>query len=115
IDVPQVSRFISTAGKGVSGVVDGREVEVGAAPAGGLLVTVDGTPAGVIAVADAIRPTTPEAVAALRADGLRIVMLTGDNRATAHAIASQLGIDDVRAEVLPADKQKVVEDLQKQG
>ena len=115
IDVPQVSRFISTAGKGVSGVVDGRAVEVGAAPAGGLLVTVDGTPAGVIAVADAIRPTTPEAVAALRAEGLRIVMLTGDNRATAHAIASQLGIDDVRAEVLPADKQKVVEDFQQQG
>jgi Cu+-exporting ATPase len=113
--VPDVSRFVSTTGKGVSGTVEGRAVDVGAADAGGLLVTVDGQPAGVIAVADTIRETTPEAVRALKADGLRIVMLTGDNRATAEAIASQLGIDDVRAQVMPGEKQKVVAELQRQG
>jgi Cu+-exporting ATPase len=131
--IPAVSQFQSTTGKGVSGVVEGHVVDVGAAasevrPADSvgrpfqgrhgetsLLVTVDGSPAGVIAVADAIRQTTPEAVAALKADGLRIVMLTGDNRATAQAIASQLGIEDVRAEVLPADKRRIVEELQRDG
>jgi len=126
IAIPAVLGFMSTTGKGVSGVVEGRTVEIGAASAGGrpfqgrhaetsLLVTVDGRPAGVISVADAIRQTTPEAVALLKADGLRIVMLTGDNRATAQAIAAELGIEDVRAEVLPADKLKVVEEFQRQG
>jgi Cu+-exporting ATPase len=125
LQIPQVSDFVSTTGKGVRGVVEGRTVDIGAAGAArplqgrhaetSLLVTVDGREAGVIAVADAIRATTPEAVAALKADGLHLVMLTGDNRATANAIASQLGIDDVRAEVLPGDKRKVVEELQQQG
>ncbi len=126
LQIPPVSRFISTAGKGVSGVVDGRAVDVGAAggaarPLQGrqnetlLLVSVDGQPAGVVAVADTIRQTSPEAVKALKAEGLRIVMLTGDNRATADAIASQLGIEDVRAQVLPGDKRKVVEEFQQQG
>ena len=115
LQVPQVSRFVSTTGKGVSGVVEGRAVEIGAGGAASLLVTVDGQAAGVIAVADAVRATTPEAVAALKADGLRLVMLTGDNHATAKTIASQLGIDDVRAEVLAGDKQKVVEEFQRQG
>jgi Cu+-exporting ATPase len=80
-----------------------------------LFVAIDGRTAGVISVADAIRATTPEAVAMLKADGLQIVMLTGDNRATAQAIASQLGIDDVRAEVLPGDKRDVVAEFQRQG
>jgi heavy metal translocating P-type ATPase len=126
LQIPQVSQFVSTTGTGVSGVVEGRAVDIGAAGGAGravqgrdgetaLLITIDGQEAGVIAVADAIRQTTPEAVAALKADGLRLVMLTGDNRATANAIASQLGIDDVRAEVLPADKRRVVEELQRQG
>jgi P-type Cu+ transporter len=131
LQIPAVKGFTSTTGKGVSGVVDGRTVGVGAAgsaPVGSvarpfqgrqaetlLLVTVDGRAAGVIAVADAIRQTTPEAIAMLKADGLRIVMLTGDNRATAQAIASQLGIDDVRAEVLPGEKRAIVEEFQKQG
>ncbi len=138
LGIPAVSRFMSTTGKGVSGVVEGRAVDVGTseflsgvgvdvaalAPAadahrrGGqtsLLVAIDGRAAGVIAVADTIRPTTPDAVRTLKADGLRVVMLTGDNRATAEAIASELGIDDVRAEVLPGDKRAVVEELQKQG
>jgi Cu+-exporting ATPase len=136
--IPAVSRFMSTTGKGVSGVVDGRAVDVGTpdfmrelgfdtqplAPAASrhrdsghtvLLVAVDGRPAGVLAVADAIRASTPDAIRALRADGLSIVMLTGDNRATAEAIASQLGIDDVRAEVLPGDKRDIVADFQKRG
>jgi Cu+-exporting ATPase len=118
--VPAVSNFMSTTGKGVSGVVDGRAVVVGTNPnpkgaQTSLLVTVDGRAAGTIDVADAIRATTPEAVAALKADGLRIVMLTGDNRVIAEAIASQLGIDEVRAEVLPADKRAVVEEFQRQG
>jgi Cu+-exporting ATPase len=130
IAIPAVSRFMSTTGKGVSGVIEGRAVDVGTAgfvgrPFDGrperpyaqtsLFVAVDGREAGVISVADAIRATTPEAVAMLKADGLRIVMLTGDNRATAEAIASQLGIDDVRAEVLPADKRDVVAEFQRQG
>jgi Cu+-exporting ATPase len=129
IQIPAVSRFMSTTGKGVSGVVDGRAVDVGTAAFVGrrpfegrhdraetsLYVAIDGREAGVIFVADAIRTTTPEAITMLKADGLKIVMLTGDNRATAEAIASQLGIDDVRAEVLPGDKRNVVAELQRQG
>jgi Cu+-exporting ATPase len=138
IPIPAVSRFMSTTGRGVSGVVDGRAVDVGRAdfvrqpdsvrrpdaverPFKGrpgetsLFVAIDGKDAGVISVADAIRATTPEAIAMLKADGLTIVMLTGDNRATAEAIASQLGIDDVRADVLPGDKRNVVAEFQRQG
>jgi Cu+-exporting ATPase len=126
IAIPSASQFESITGRGVRGVVEGRAIEIGAAgtverPFQGrghetrLLVTCDNAPAGVITVADAIRQTTPEAVAMLKAEGLRIVMLTGDNRATAEAIASELGIDDVRAEVLPAGKRAVVEELQKEG
>ena len=118
--IPTVSQFQSTTGKGVSGVVEGHAVFIGADPNArgsqtSLMVTVDGNPAGVIAVADAIRKTTPEAVAALKADGLRIVILTGDNRATAQAIAAELGIDDVSAEMLPAHKRQVIEELQRHG
>ncbi len=132
LEIPAVSRFMSTTGKGVSGVVEGHAVDVGSAgfaasvsrPFQGregsraetsLFVAVDGRAAGVIAVADAIRATTPEAVAMLKADGLRLVMVTGDNRATAEAIASQLGIEDVRADVLPGDKRDVIAELQRSG
>jgi len=66
-------------------------------------------------VADPIKATTPDAIKALRAEGLRIVMLTGDNRTTAEAVASRLGLDDVRAEVLPAEKRDVVQQLQRDG
>src|SRR6185437_2510571 len=76
---------------------------------------LDGVAAGVVAIADPIKPTTPAAVQALRRMGLRLVMLTGDNGATAQAIARRLGIEDVRAEVLPQDKGKVVEGLRQQG
>jgi Cu+-exporting ATPase len=136
--IPSVSRFMSTAGKGVSGMVDGHAVDVGtleflreigvdpqplAAAADRhrgsgqtvLAVAVDGRPAALIAVADTIRASTPDAIKALRADGLSIVMVTGDNRTTAMAIASQLGIDDVRAGVLPGEKRDIVADFQKRG
>jgi Cu+-exporting ATPase len=80
-----------------------------------LFVAIDDRIAGVIAVADPIRPSTAEAVRLLKEDGLRLVMLTGDSRITAAAIALRLGIDDVRAEVLPAGKRAVVEELQRAG
>jgi Cu+-exporting ATPase len=80
-----------------------------------LAVAVDRQLAGTIAVADAIRSTTAEAVRQLRAEGLAVVMLTGDNRVTADAIARQLGIDDVRAEVAPAAKRDAIAALQREG
>ncbi|MCS7062422.1 MAG: HAD-IC family P-type ATPase, partial [Anaerolineae bacterium] len=77
-----------------------------------VLVAVDGEVAGVIAVADSLKDGSAEAVAELRALGLRVIMLTGDNRATAEAIARAAGIDEVIAEVLPGDKARVVKELQ---
>ena len=71
--------------------------------------------AGVLAIADPIKATTPEAIRALKAAGLRVVMLTGDNATTARAVARKLGIDDVEADVLPDEKSKVVERLRQQG
>ena len=74
--------------------------------------------AGVLAlfgVSDPVKSTTPEAIAALHAEGLRIVMLTGDNEMTARAVASKLGLDDVRADVLPAGKRDVIRQLQSEG
>ncbi len=126
------------AGRGLSGIVDGRSVALGnggilkhlAVDAGEfedraealreegatvMFVVIDNAVAGLIAVSDPIKQTTPEAIRALRADGLRIVMVTGDNRTTAEAVARRLGIDEVDAEVLPADKSKAVERLQASG
>jgi Cu+-exporting ATPase len=80
-----------------------------------LYLAIGGRPAGVIAIADPVKPSAPATLQRLRALGLRIVMLTGDNRATAAAIARGLGIDDVRAEVLPADKHAVIERLKAEG
>jgi Cu+-exporting ATPase len=80
-----------------------------------LYVGVDGRAAGVIAIADPIKATTQAALDALRKDGIRIVMLTGDNRATAQAVAARLGITEVEAEVLPQDKGRVVEKLRGAG
>jgi Cu+-exporting ATPase len=76
---------------------------------------VDGKVAAIFAIADPIKATTPEAVRALKADGVRLVMMTGDNRTTALAVARQLGIDDVEAEVLPQNKAAVVERLRREG
>ncbi|MDB5423384.1 MAG: copper-translocating P-type ATPase [Phenylobacterium sp.] len=80
-----------------------------------IFAAVDGKLAGVFAIADPIKPTTPEAVRALQAQGVRLVMMTGDNRTTALAVARQLGIDDVEAEVLPQQKAAVVEKLRSEG
>jgi Cu+-exporting ATPase len=80
-----------------------------------LFVGVDASAAGVIAVADPVKPTTADAVAALRKAGVRVVMLTGDNRITAEAVARTLGISEVEAEILPEDKARVVEKLRQLG
>ncbi len=132
------SNFDAPAGKGVTGVVDGRRLVIGnqriMADAGidtrtlapeadtlredgatAIFVGADGHIAGIIAVADAVKETTPSAIAALKAAGIRIVMLTGDNARTAAAVAKRLGIDEVEAEVLPEDKGKVVARLRAEG
>jgi Cu+-exporting ATPase len=80
-----------------------------------MFVAVDGHAAGLVGVADPVKATTPEALEMLRTEGLRIVMLTGDSRRTAEAVARRLGITDVEAEVLPEDKVAVVERLQRAG
>jgi Cu+-exporting ATPase len=136
--VPEARDFHYLPGKGVSGSVDGRAVVLGTAAllaehgvdagpwqarldalrAEGqtvVLAAVDRRPAGLIAVADPVRPSTPEALRLLHADGLRVIMLTGDSRATAQAVARTLGIDEVIAEVLPEEKHAVVERLQGEG
>jgi Cu+-exporting ATPase len=130
--------FDSPTGKGVIGTVEERRVLVGNAGflAGGgidtkalaaeadelrrdgataIYVAIDGKPAGIIAIADPIKDTTPEAIAALHDAGVRIVMLTGDNRVTAEAVARKLGIDEVEAEVLPDRKSEIVARLRKEG
>jgi Cu+-exporting ATPase len=134
----EVRDFQSATGKGVVGRVEGHTVVVGtpallaehgidsalmhtrleALRGEGqtvLLVAVDGRPAGVLGVADPVRPTTPEALALLHADGLRVVMLTGDARGTAEAVARKLGIDSVIAEVLPQQKLDAIRGLQAEG
>jgi Cu+-exporting ATPase len=80
-----------------------------------VLVAVDGKAAGSIAIADQVKASTPEALAALAEKGIKVIMLTGDNRTTAAAVAARLGIKDFEADVLPADKQAVVERLKAQG
>ncbi len=134
----KVVGFESVAGKGVSGAVDGRTVALGARPmmqaagidvgpleavaddlrasgATAIFAGLDGRAAGVIAVADPIKATALDAVRTLKEAGVRVVMLTGDNRSTAQAVARKLGIADVEAEVLPQDKGKTVERLRKEG
>jgi P-type Cu+ transporter len=138
ITLSTVNDFSSITGKGVKGTVDGKTIALGnkalltslgidftplTAPAEQLrakgqtamFAAIDGKPAAVISVADPIKATTPEALKQLKAEGLRIVMLTGDSNATAKAIAEQLGIDDYEAEVLPERKSEVVRQLQAQG
>src|SRR5204863_10030145 len=80
-----------------------------------IFVAADGKPAGFIAIADPIKPTTPQALAALAAQKLRVIMLTGDNKTTAQAVARRLGIADVEADVLPEQKSAVVEKLRAEG
>jgi Cu+-exporting ATPase len=138
IALSEVKNFRSLTGQGVSGVVDSRNVVVGNAELfeslnlslGSLLretedrrgdgattmfLAVDGQPAGWFAVTDPIKASTPDAIRLLHQEGLRIVMLTGDSRGTAEAVARKLGIDAIEAEVLPAHKGEVVKQLQLEG
>ena len=133
-----VADFEALAGRGVRGLVTGRPVALGnaklmaelgvpagttAAPAEALrregatvmFVAVDGRLAGLLGVADPIKETSPEAIQQLHAEGLRVVMLTGDSSTTAEAVARKLGIDQVQAEVLPDQKADVVKRLQQEG
>ncbi len=80
-----------------------------------IILALNGKLAGCIAIADPVKPTTPEALRALGADGIRVVMLTGDNKTTAQAVARRLGIEDVEAEVLPDQKSAVIEKLRREG
>ena len=80
-----------------------------------MFVGINGKAAGLIGVADPIKATTPQAIEMLHAAGLRVVMLTGDSLGTAQAVATQIGIDDVRADVSPEDKNRVVRELQESG
>ncbi len=138
IEPLQVRGFDSPAGKGVVGMVERRRValgngrflaELGIATgplddeaerlrqdgATAIFVAIDGKPAGIVAIADPVKPSTPDALKALTDAGLHIVMLTGDNHTTAQAVARRLGIAEVEAEVLPDGKAKVVEDLRREG
>jgi Cu+-exporting ATPase len=138
LEVPQAESFESLTGRGVRGTVEGRMAAVGnvklmqeiGADAGGMMekasqireqgqtaifVAVNGQVAGLIGIADPIKASAKDAIRLLHAEGVRIVMLTGDNRTTAETVARQLGIDDVRADVLPADKGKAVEAFQAEG
>jgi P-type Cu+ transporter len=114
--------FRSETGRGVGAVIDGRRIFIGRADnADGqsaqtvVGVSIDGQPAGTLALADPIKPSAREAIATLHRDGLRIVMLTGDNRSVAEVVARTLGIDEVHAQVLPDGKADVIAKLQAQG
>jgi Cu+-exporting ATPase len=138
LTLSEVSEFDSPTGKGVVGVVDGRRVALGNTRflselgidvqpleaeserlrhegATAIFLAADGKPAAVLAIADPVKPTTPDALAALAKEGVRVVMLTGDNKTTAEAVAKRLGIDEIEAEVLPDQKSAVVERLRKEG
>ena len=138
LEIPAATDFESLTGKGVRGRVEGRAVAIGnralltglgldsegsgaeadrmrAEGRTVMFVVIDGSIAGLLAVADPMKGSTPEAIEALHREGLRIVMLTGDNRTTAEAVARELGIDEVIAEVLPDEKRAVVERLQREG
>jgi len=138
LTLSEAAEFDSPVGRGVTGLVDGRrlflgnaryltEAGVDVAPleaeaealreegATAIFVAVDGMVAGILGIADPVKATTADAIRDLKAAGLRLVMMTGDNRTTAEAVARRLGIDDVRAEVLPQDKASVVEQLRSEG
>jgi P-type Cu+ transporter len=113
-DLPPVTSFANLPGHGVRGVVDGADVEVGRRD-GRIVVSWDGRPRGTLVVRDTVKPSSPAAIAELRALGLDPVLLTGDGVATAHAVAAEVGIEQVRAEVLPEDKADEVAQLQARG
>ena len=138
LQLAKTDSFRSVTGKGVTGTIEGRTVAVGSAKLleelsvdpqtlvkraeelrqqgqTVMLVAVEGRPAGLVGVADPIKPSTPEAIQLLHAEGIRLVMLTGDNRTTAQAVASKLGLDGIQADVLPDQKAVVVKRLQSEG
>lgn len=138
IVLAKAADFDSPTGKGVLGNVDGHRIVLGNTKffaelhidtrvletqanelrqngATAIFVAIDGATAGIVAIADPVKASTPAAIDALHADGIRIVMLTGDNRTTAEAVARQLGIDEVEAEVLPDQKAAIVTRLREQG
>uniref|UniRef100_UPI002E1D8AF8 copper-translocating P-type ATPase n=1 Tax=Sphingobium sp. TaxID=1912891 RepID=UPI002E1D8AF8 len=138
LEMTAVSDFDSPTGRGALGTVDGHRIVLGNARflneegiatdtladtaddlrrsgATAIFIGVDGKVGGAIAIADPVKQTTPEALAALKAERIRVVMLTGDNRTTAEAVASRLGIDEVEAEVLPDQKSAVVARLKQEG
>jgi len=138
MELTQVNNFQSVTGKGVTGDIQGHKVALGniklleslGIRAGDLskqaddlraeghtvmFVSIDDKAAGLLSVSDPIKDSTPDAIRALHSQGIRIVMLTGDNRRTAEAVARKLGIDQVQAEVLPEQKAEVVKKLQAEG
>jgi Cu+-exporting ATPase len=138
LDLGKVEEFDSPTGKGATGRVDGKTIVLGNAKflaslgvetqsldadaerlrgdgATVINIAVDGKLAGLFAIADPIKPSTPDALKALAAEGIKVIMLTGDNRTTANAVARKLGIADIEAEVLPDQKSAVVAKLQKAG
>jgi len=138
IPLKPADSFRALPGKGVTGSIDGRPAALGTARlleelglsagpwkdraealrAGGqtvLFAAVDGRTAGLLGIADPIKPSSPQAIRDLRASGLKVIMLTGDGRTTAEAVARALGIDEVLADVLPEQKKSAVEALQKAG
>lgn len=138
LEIPKVRGFDSPAGRGAFGMVDGEVVTLGSAAfmaerkidtaplsaaadrlrqdaASVIFAAIGGKLGGAIAIADAVKASTPEALRLLKAEGIRIVMLTGDNRVTADAVARRLGIDAVEAEVLPEHKRDAVEKLRREG
>jgi Cu+-exporting ATPase len=138
VALAEVTEFTSHTGKGVSGVIEGNKVSLGnntlmqdigldtkrfaeqveAMRQHGqtvMFISVEDKIAGLLAVSDPIKETTPQAIRALHEEGLRVVMLTGDNRATADAVAAKLGIDQVVAEVLPDEKAAVIRRFQDEG
>jgi Cu+-exporting ATPase len=137
LKLSEATGFESIPGQGLRGTVEGKSVLVGnallmqrsglavpatpaassssAAAASTIFVAIDGRYAGSIAVADPIKPSSANALRELKAQGIRLVMLTGDNQATAQQIAASLGIDDFKAEILPAQKAEIVRNLQREG
>jgi Cu+-exporting ATPase len=138
LQLGDVRDFASLGGQGAIGIVSGRKVALGNATlmaglkvsignldsaaeaarrqgATAIYTSLDGRAAGVIAIADPIKPSAQAALGALRADHLRVVMLTGDNVTTARAVAKTLGIDEIEAEILPERKSEVVQRLRQQG
>jgi Cu+-exporting ATPase len=127
LELPQVSEFRADAGRGVSGLIDGKRLLLGNARLlreNGIglgnfqrpvMLAIDGKLTGSISIEDPIKDTTPAALNSLRAADVRVVMVTGDSKRTAEAVARQLGIAEVQAEVLPEDKARIVRQLKKEG